>query len=298
MLVSVLLAAAVMPTPCSRGMVLGAGLASIAGAVTVLVLQVTGTAPAMMGGQGEQWTASELRPLQRRGWRVVHHVSLRSWDIDHVLIGPGGAFAVESKWSAHPWVLDPAEDRVAKAATQAASNARDLRLWAPFRKAGIDVQALVMLWGPSLRSPEAARGLKHLHGAVVVPGPSAADWREDLPSDVLTREQVEAGWLALDAQVRLRDERELEPVLPSVERLVTLAAATVIMAALGVVTAAWLLPLVGRLWAWVPLCAAVALLPLPLRRHEAARFPVLGWQAGVLGTVAVAGLAGGLSVVL
>ncbi len=296
MLVSVLLVVAVMPTDFSRGMALGGGLASIIGLLTVLVLQVTGTAPAMMGGQGEQWTASELRPLQRQGWKVVHHVSLRAWDIDHVLIGPGGAFAIETKWSAQSWASE--SGRVARAASQAAGNARDLSRWAPFRKAGIDVQPLVMLWGGGGRSSDAAKEIRQLNGVVVVPGQSAGKWRKDLPSDVLTHEQIEAGWLALDAQVRVRDERELEPVLPSVERLVWLTLSTVSAAALGVVTAAWLLSLAGALWAWVPLCAAAVLLPLPLRKHDVGRFPVLGWQAGVVGTVVVAGLAGGLSLVL
>ncbi len=178
-----------------QGVVLGAGLASSAGVLASLVRQVTGTAPAMMGGQGEQWTASELRPLQRRGWRVVHHVSLRPWDIDHVLIGPGGAFAIETKWSAQPWVLEPAEARVLSAARQAADNARDLRLWAPFRKAGIDVQPVVMLWGPAA-TPDGLGVPTDLDGATVMRGSHAPAWRTRLANNVLSPEQVEAGWLA------------------------------------------------------------------------------------------------------
>jgi hypothetical protein len=35
-----------------------------------------------MGATAEQWTASELRPLRRSGWRLINHYLLRS-EIDH-----------------------------------------------------------------------------------------------------------------------------------------------------------------------------------------------------------------------
>lgn len=289
MLTSVLVVGMLMPTAFTRGFALGCGLAATVGALAYMVLQMTGTAPAMMGGQGEQWTASELRPLQRRGWRVVHHVSLRAWDIDHVLIGPGGAFAIETKWSAQPWVLEPVEERLRKAAKQAAGNARDLRLWDPFRKAGIDVQPVVMLWGPGLRSRGALKALVPVDDAVVVSGPFAARWRDNLPAGVLTDEQVDAGWWALEKQVRLRDDLDLEAAPKSVGQLATATIATVIAAAAGVVLAASLISLVGPLWLWVLACAASALLPLPLRRWEPARLPLLAWQTGLIGVVLVAG---------
>ncbi len=296
MLSSVMIVFALMPTAFSRGVVLGAGLASSAGVLASLVRQVTGTAPAMMGGQGEQWTASELRPLQRRGWRVVHHVSLRPWDIDHVLIGPGGAFAIETKWSAQPWVLEPAEARVLSAARQAADNARDLRLWAPFRKAGIDVQPVVMLWGPAA-TPDGLGVPTDLDGATVMRGSHAPAWRTRLANNVLSPEQVEAGWLALEAHVRVRDEREHEQTVLSVEQLSSRAVSTVIAGAAGAVFAAWALKGLGTVWGWLPLCAAAALLPQPLRRHDVTRLPVLAWQSGVAGAVLLAGLAGGMSLV-
>ena len=31
----------------------------------------------MMGDRGEQFTASELRRLTRRGWRVINHIALK-----------------------------------------------------------------------------------------------------------------------------------------------------------------------------------------------------------------------------
>ncbi len=67
---------------------------------------------------------------------MVNQLALRPWDIDHVLIGPGGAVVVETKWSANPWVLDPPDERVRRAVRQAQGNARDLRLWGRSRAQG------------------------------------------------------------------------------------------------------------------------------------------------------------------
>ena len=86
-----------------RGLIVGLGVAGTAGALWLWIVEATGTAPTMMGDLGEQWTAQELRRLRRSGWQVVNHVTLTAPDIDHVLVGPGGMFAIETKWSATPW---------------------------------------------------------------------------------------------------------------------------------------------------------------------------------------------------
>ncbi len=53
-----------------------------------------------VGGQGEEIVGEELEKLLRRGWSIVHNVPVgeRGSDIDHVLIGPGGVFTVNSKY--------------------------------------------------------------------------------------------------------------------------------------------------------------------------------------------------------
>lgn len=117
--------------PLVAGFLLGVLLTGVAAAVWFWTVQATGTAPTMAGDTAEQWTAMELRRLRRRGWRLVNRVVLKRQDVDHVLIGPGGVFAVETKWTATPWQLDPPEDRVRRAAAQASENARDLQLWQP-----------------------------------------------------------------------------------------------------------------------------------------------------------------------
>lgn len=52
---------------------------------------------------GEQRTALELLSLERRGWRTLHSVPLTDTkDIDHLLIGPAGVFAVNTKLTDYP----------------------------------------------------------------------------------------------------------------------------------------------------------------------------------------------------
>ncbi|WP_064455291.1 nuclease-related domain-containing protein [Streptomyces hygroscopicus] len=50
------------------------------------------------GLAGERRVGAELERLTRKGWRVLHSIPLpRDVDIDHVLIGPGGVFSVNTK---------------------------------------------------------------------------------------------------------------------------------------------------------------------------------------------------------
>ena len=58
-----------------------------------------GFAHRQIGGEAEQWTAAELAKLDDRTWRVYHDVPLRYGNIDHVVVGPGRVYAVETKWS-------------------------------------------------------------------------------------------------------------------------------------------------------------------------------------------------------
>lgn len=281
----VLLVTPLVPAGFPRGFLLGADLTAAAGALSYWVLQATGTAPTLMGALGEQLTASELRPLQRSGWRLVNHLTLRTWDIDHVLIGPGGAYALETKWSAHPWALTPPEDRIRTAARQARDNAHDLQRWADLRRTGIThVTPVVMLWGAGTRPddtpPSRPSTDVHVDGVRIVLGPAASHWRSTLPHDVLTTDQVDAAWHALDRQSLTRDARE-QPAPPSLERLAGTAALTTIAAALGFLAAAQLLTLPGPLYLTAASCLALILLANPLRHRPSTAWPALAWQTGL-----------------
>jgi hypothetical protein len=52
------------------------------------------------GAEGEEHVGKLLDGLVDHGWRPLHDVSLGRGNIDHILIGPGGLFAIETK--SHP----------------------------------------------------------------------------------------------------------------------------------------------------------------------------------------------------
>jgi Nuclease-related domain len=52
-----------------------------------------------VGADGEETVGSKLNKLSQHGWHVLHSVPVgeRGSDIDHVLIGPGGVFTINTK---------------------------------------------------------------------------------------------------------------------------------------------------------------------------------------------------------
>jgi hypothetical protein len=49
------------------------------------------------GAFGEQATGKQLKRLERDGWIVLHDLPRGSGNVDHVLVGPGGVFVLDSK---------------------------------------------------------------------------------------------------------------------------------------------------------------------------------------------------------
>jgi hypothetical protein len=61
------------------------------------------------GAAGERRTARLLDPLQRHGWAILHDVAVPDSraNIDHLVIGPGGVFVIDSKHYRGRLQLDP-----------------------------------------------------------------------------------------------------------------------------------------------------------------------------------------------
>jgi Nuclease-related domain len=61
------------------------------------------------GAAGERRTAALLKPLERHGWAVLHDLAVpgSQANIDHLVIGPGGVFAIDSKQYRGRLRLDP-----------------------------------------------------------------------------------------------------------------------------------------------------------------------------------------------
>jgi Nuclease-related domain len=202
---AVLLGWMTMPNPFVNGLVVGAALISAPVAVWVHALQVTGSAPTMMGDQAEQWTAQELRAATRRDWLLVNHLVLGTDDIDHVLLGPGGALVFETKWNGSPWDSRYGAERQRDAIRQAEANAHRLRLWHPFKSRHIPVRAVVVLWGQGLSKWPVEQQIRGIGSATVVTGPALRGWAEQLQDGQVAPKTVEQVWEDIEAQITRRD---------------------------------------------------------------------------------------------
>jgi hypothetical protein len=61
------------------------------------------------GAAGERRTARLLGPLERHGWAILHDLAVpgSAANIDHLAIGPGGVFVIDSKQYRGRLQLDP-----------------------------------------------------------------------------------------------------------------------------------------------------------------------------------------------
>jgi Nuclease-related domain len=154
-----------------RWVVLGSSLTLGPCIAVVLTLLVSGVAPRVMGTTGEQWTALELRRLEKRGWRVLTGLTLKERQIDHLAVGSAGVLVVESKWSADHWHITPLGDRFARDRLQAAIEQT--------KQNKFHVEAVLVLWSaPARERPESAP--QKIDGVTVLLGRDLAAWLDSL----------------------------------------------------------------------------------------------------------------------
>lgn len=290
LLVLTLVVAWLMPTGFLRGLVVGALLVAGPAALWSWTLQVTGTAPVVMGDMAEQWTAGELRKLRTRGWRMVNHFVLAKDDVDHVLVGPGGAYAFETKWSATSWRSDFGQARLREAVAQAKANARILRLWHPLKSRQVTVEPVVVLWGGGVKDWPVGERISQVEGATVLTGHALPTWAADRCATALREEQIAEVWSALDAQVTRRDaiDELNHPVPASVEEIVTRIGLAFLSSVFGLLFVGELVRLIDPLWLALAIGAASVAPAVLLLHRSVARAAAWGWLVGVgLPTVAL-----------
>ena len=83
------------------GLALGAALSLVAVGSWYLAKEASRRGNHYLGWFGERMTAEELAQLGQQGWRIFHDVPAESgkqeFNIDHVVVGPGGVFSIETK---------------------------------------------------------------------------------------------------------------------------------------------------------------------------------------------------------
>jgi hypothetical protein len=180
--------------------------AGIVGTVcTILyILGLDGAQNLRQGAEAERWTAQALRPLRRQGWEDFHDIELDGRNIDHALVGPRGAIAVETKWTADEVqidesgirrkTLDGRQRRDTRQLLDAHRHARDLSNL--LQKAGVhaEVLPLLVMWGPCVGHIGA--GAQWINGALVVVGGQSSQWLRWLKPRPLGRQ---AGDRAIEA---------------------------------------------------------------------------------------------------
>ncbi len=172
---SVLLGALPIPTQL-RWYLIGGGSAILAAVAAAAIYLGAGEHNRLLGELAESSTEDLLsRGIQRlRGWRSVRGLYFaRHGDVDHVVIGPHGIWAVETKWVARSTELANGHLNLRgqrSAVAQAVAGARKVELVLRYGRQRLDVSVkpLVILWGPG--SPEILGGFEELESVVVVEG--------------------------------------------------------------------------------------------------------------------------------
>jgi hypothetical protein len=300
------LAAAIAPSDFERGLLVGGGLTAAAAAVMHFVSVLTGSGPRGMGEAAEQWTAQELRPLLNHGWRLVNHISLQGKaDLDHVLVGPGGLYVLETKWSATPYKLSPPDPTTLSASRSVSEQAARLSRALPRRSEIGNALPLVVLWGAAserLRE-EADPVAVSTTDARVIAGLKLRDWAMRRGRTALTPEQVATVWGELDRYARYTDDRE-PPVPDSISDGLTafsLAIGAAMLTILAIAEAAraphgWLVALVtagvlvtGSLLLRRGVTAKIILRPVLTGIATSAVMGAVIWTAAIIWTLAVGG---------
>lgn len=165
------------------------------------------------GAWAEEWTAKLLRKNLPH-WTVMNDVPMNGRNVDHVLVGPGGIYAVETKWRAtrgrgfiavDAHSLEP-ELRQAKRQADEVNHVLREKGCSP------TAQPVLILWGPGFSSEEAPfiqfGRVRTLIGSRSADWPARALDRYSLPSS-----EVSEAVTILKHHLRNSSSSSLEPSL-------------------------------------------------------------------------------------
>lgn len=196
-----------------RSYLLGFFTASLLGIAIWALDLFSGTYNLRLGVMGEQATAEAVlgRRQRREGWRLVNGLYFGGHgDVDHLLIGPGGVFVLESKWTNVPWTLTEkglagttGRDPIA----QARDGARKVESMLRFGRERFEVAVhpVVVLWGPG--APVINGGYAAVDDVMVFEGRQAKNWKAQLNRGALTAEGVASIARVLEAELSRRVDR-------------------------------------------------------------------------------------------
>lgn len=163
------------PSPFLRGLIIGVVATALLAAFLIMFLVTSGNALTLAGAWAEDFVNDEIKKARKRGhvWGAVPNIEVGGFDVDHLVIAPGGVFAVETK--AHT-----------RRITRATANADLEQAREAARKAGLILQSkhvnmaqpvtpVLAVWGRKATETVPAEG-RTVDGVHVVPVPALADW--------------------------------------------------------------------------------------------------------------------------
>lgn len=135
------------------------------------------------------------------------------------LLGPGGVFLLETKWSAQEWRLDPGDRLLRSAVAQVMDQAARLNRWLG-ALAPCQIEAVVVLWGNAARAVRDGSSVRRSTNGktVIMAGDALAEWTLRRGRDRLTADQVDAIVAKFAAQVGRKDATD-GPLPRSLEEL-------------------------------------------------------------------------------
>jgi hypothetical protein len=146
---------------------------------------------------GGRLTAERLGSLSSPPWRVVFEIGEKHLGaIDHVVVGPTGVLAIETRTTDRPTSDQP--DAEAQVIANAAITRGDVDELAA--RVGARCKTLVRVyWGTP--QPESPAGIEVVPGLIAVEGQRLNDWLVALPPGPLQAAQVDQAWQAVSTGI-------------------------------------------------------------------------------------------------
>ena len=181
----------------TRALLLGFLVASVLTCIGWLVHQTSGSRRWGTGRLGEVATDEAVVTWRRRStdWQVVRGVPHSDEaDIGHVLVGPGGVYAIESTWTHDECAIDHGAIvglHGREPVAQAQESARSIQQLLHDSPDHLDVvvHPVVVVWGPG--GPHLEDGWADVDGTLVCSGGSGTAWLEHMEGTELDRRSVE-----------------------------------------------------------------------------------------------------------
>lgn len=131
------------------------------------------------GAAGEEAVGEILESLREQGWCVIHDVSFGRGNIDHIVVGPGGIFTIETKSRGGKVWPDHLDEKMLSQAYAEKKSLEEITL--------MEVQALLVF----SRAYIIGKGVARRRGVVILSARSL-DWFFSKQPATISKERAEA----------------------------------------------------------------------------------------------------------